>query len=172
MSMDGKTRLKKKKTSSQKATTCPTYNEEIVFTHLKKEKLNDVSLLFQIYHDSMTHREELGSLSINSCSKGNTYTQWKDMVDGKKSIAWWQSLQHVAAHTNSDSDSNLMGSSPPASILNRTKTTTTTTTTTTPTTNHSNLKSVTSKSLSHKKQSAEKISSTINSKLKQILSSN
>lgn len=83
---------------------CPVYNEEIVFTNLKKEQLNDIIIQFLIYHDSLTNRELLGSVSISSSSRGNEYAQWKDMLDSKKSIAWWHSL--TAFNTNVDSDHN------------------------------------------------------------------
>lgn len=105
MTKEGK-KLKKKKTSSQKSTLCPVYNEEIVFTHLKKEQLNDLIIHFAIYHDSITNRELLGSVSISSASKGNEYIQWKDMLDGKKSIAWWHTLTNNNTSSNIDSDSN------------------------------------------------------------------
>lgn len=81
---------------------CPVYNEEIVFTNLKKEQLNEIIIQFLIYHDSLTNRELLGSVSISSTSKGNEYAQWKDMLENKKSIAWWHSL--VPLNTNVDSD--------------------------------------------------------------------
>ncbi|CAF0721932.1 unnamed protein product [Brachionus calyciflorus] len=103
LSKDGK-KIKKKKTSSQKGTTCPTYNEEIVFSNLKKEQLNEIVIQFLIYHDSITNRELLGSVSISSSSRGNEYVQWKDMLDGKKSIAWWHPLNIL--NTNVDSDFN------------------------------------------------------------------
>lgn len=159
---DGK-KLKKKKTSTQKSTTTPTFNEEVVFTRLKKEKLADISIYFQIFHDSITNREELGNLTISGASKGNVYTQWKDMIDGKKSIAWWQNLQlQQANNSNTDSDSNT--NSPPASgaytIAN----------------GISNMVPnpiLTSKSSNHhqiKHSSSEKSSKSINSMLKHMLS--
>lgn len=88
---DGK-KLKKKKTSTQKSTLNPVYNEEIVFTNLKKDQLDDVFISFSVYHDSLTSREPLGTFMISSSSKGNDYIQWKNMIDGKKSIAWWHTL--------------------------------------------------------------------------------
>lgn len=112
--LDGSKKSKKKKTSTQKSTTSPIYNEEIVFTNIKKEKLNDIQLQLVVYHDSLTHREELGCVTVGSMSKSNEYIQWKDMCDGKKSIAWWQTLKSSAGHnhnqcnhqSNNDSESS------------------------------------------------------------------
>ena len=81
MSPDGK-KLKKKKTFTQKASTSPVYNEEIVFTNLKKELLDNIVIVFTVYHDSLTSRENLGYLSIGSTSNGNELSQWKMMLDG------------------------------------------------------------------------------------------
>ena len=97
LSGDGSKKLKKKKTSTQKSTTSPVYNEEIVFTNIKKEKLNEIRLQLALYHDSLTHREALGCVTVGAAAKGNEYTQWKDMCDGKKSIAWWQTLQSLSS---------------------------------------------------------------------------
>ena len=92
---DGK-KIKKKKTSTQKSTLNPVYNEEIVFTNLKKEQLDEISINFTVYHDSLTSRELLGTFVISSASRGNDYVQWKNMIDGKKSIAWWHNLANVS----------------------------------------------------------------------------
>lgn len=102
MSNDGSKKIKKKKTSTQKSTNAPVYNEEIVFTNIKKDKLADLQIQLSIYHDSLTNREPLGFVSIGSVSRGNEHIQWKDMCDGKKSIAWWQTL-HQAHSSSSDS---------------------------------------------------------------------
>lgn len=111
--LDGSKKSKKKKTSTQKSTTSPIYNEEVVFTNIKKEKLNDIQLQLVVYHDSLTHREELGCVTVGNMSKSNEYIQWKDMCDGKKSIAWWQTLKSTAGHnhqcnhqSNNDSESS------------------------------------------------------------------
>lgn len=89
---DPSKKLKKKKTSTQKATLNPVFNEEVVFTHLKKEQLNEILIEFAVYHDSMTSKEMLGCFTISSDSKGNSSVQWRDMLNGKKSIAWWHKL--------------------------------------------------------------------------------
>lgn len=93
LSSGGSKKLKKKKTSTQKSTHSPVYNEEIVFTNIKKEKLAEIQIQLALYHDSLTSREELGCVTVGCASKGNEYIQWKDMCDGKKSIAWWQTLR-------------------------------------------------------------------------------
>ena len=103
-SHEGK-KLKKKKTLVQKATTSPEYNEEIVFTNLKKEQLDNIVIRFTLYHDSLRSRENLGVVSICSVSTGNELVQWKDMLDGKKSIAWWHALTLPESDIDSDINS-------------------------------------------------------------------
>ena len=88
---DGK-KIKKKKTSTQKSTLNPVYNEEIVFTNLKRDQLDEILINFTVYHDSLTSRESLGTFMISSASRANDYVQWKNMIEGKKSIAWWHNL--------------------------------------------------------------------------------
>ena len=110
-SREGK-KLKKKKTLIQKATTSPEYNEEIVFTHLKKEILDNIVIRFMLYHDSLTSRENLGEVSISSSSTGNELLQWRDMLEGKKSIAWWHALSppesdHIDSDINSGTHSKI-----------------------------------------------------------------
>ena len=89
-------KVKKKKTSTQKASSVPVYNEEIVFTHVSKEQLNEIVLTFDVCHDSLTHKELLGTMSISAAAKGEGYFQWRDMLNGRKSIAWWHPLQPAA----------------------------------------------------------------------------
>ena len=107
MSADGK-KLKKKKTLTQKASTSPVYNEELVFTHIKKEQLDAVLITFTLFHDSLTSKENLGTISIGPSSTGNELIQWKDMLDGKKSIAWWHALNSFE-NDSVDSDFNNNG---------------------------------------------------------------
>lgn len=70
---------------------------------MKKEQLNEITINFIIYHDSITSKEALGYVDISPLSKGNEYIQWRDMIAGKKSIAWWHTL-HPISINNSDSD--------------------------------------------------------------------
>jgi hypothetical protein len=109
-------KLKKKKTSTQKNNINPVYNEEIVFTNIKKEQLDDICIHFTVFHDSLTsRREQLGTLMINSASKGNDYTQWKNMIDGKKSIGWWHNLSNQLDNNNNNNNNNYKNSSSSAS---------------------------------------------------------
>lgn len=89
---DGR-RLKKKKTSTEKMTVNPVFNQEVVFTKLKKEQLENLTISFTVYNDSIKNREILGHFELNSNSIGNKYTQWKSMLDGKKSTPWWHQLE-------------------------------------------------------------------------------
>ena len=78
-----------------------------MFTNLKKEQLDDIVINFIVYHDSLTSREGLGCVSISSSSTGNDYIQWKEMIEGKKSIAWWHGLNPLGVNNNdSDTGSN------------------------------------------------------------------
>jgi hypothetical protein len=105
-------KLKKKKTSTQKNSINPVYNEEIVFTNIKKEQLDDICIHFTVFHDSLTsRREQLGTLMINSASKGNDYIQWKNMIDGKKSIGWWHNLSNQLDNNNNYKNSSSASSS-------------------------------------------------------------
>ena len=105
---DGK-KLKKKKTSTQKATLNPVFNEEVVFTNLKKEQLNEVVIQFTVNHDSMTCKEMLGYFSISAESRGDAGAQWRDMLNSKKSIAWWHkliSVESLAAEADFNQSNN------------------------------------------------------------------
>jgi hypothetical protein len=77
-----------------------------VFTNLKKEQLDDIVINFIVYHDSLTSREALGCVSISSSSTGNDYIQWKEMIEGKKSIAWWHGLNPLGVNNDSDTGNN------------------------------------------------------------------
>ena len=101
---DGK-KLKKKKTSTQKATTSPVFNEEIVF-NLKKEQLDEISISMSLYHDSYTRGELLGTVVLSSSTKGDLYVQWKEMIDGKKAIGWWHPLRTIESSPESDGGSS------------------------------------------------------------------
>lgn len=100
-SKDGK-KYKKKKTSTQKYTMNPEYNEEIVFTNVSKDQLNELEIKLMVFHDSITSRELLGYVELSSSSKGDEYDHWKDMIDGKKSIGWWHQMKsYPYVHKNS-----------------------------------------------------------------------
>jgi hypothetical protein len=123
MTVDGR-KLKKKKTLTQKASTSPIYNEELVFTNIKKEQLDSLQITFTLYNDSLTHKENLGTISIGSSSTGNELVQWKDMLDGKKSIAWWHtlvSLEHDCLDSDftSNNNNNNTSSSTPSKITDK-----------------------------------------------------
>lgn len=110
LSEDGK-RLKKKKTLTKKATTSPIFNEEIVFTNLKKEQLDSIKILFTIKHDSLTSSENLGTVFISSMATGNELLQWKEMLDGKKSIAWWHTITNFYSDPFESDANNSNGTS-------------------------------------------------------------
>ena len=83
----------------------------------KRKKVNTKAenIHFTVFHDSLTsRREQLGTLMINSASKGNDYTQWKNMIDGKKSIGWWHNLSNQLDNNNNNNN-NYKNSSSSAS---------------------------------------------------------
>lgn len=90
-------RLKKKKTSTEKSTTNPVFNQEIVFQNITKDQLESLAIDFAVYNDSMKNRELLGVVDLSAHSTGNKRLQWMNMINGKKSNAWWHNLE---VHTN------------------------------------------------------------------------
>jgi len=54
-----------------------------------------------VYNDSIKNRECLGEVEFHSQSRGQRYAQWKNMIDGKKSSAWWHNLT-VSDHSENE----------------------------------------------------------------------
>lgn len=92
-------KLKRKKTSVQRASDCPTFNEELVF-ELRRDIAQEVMIELRIVHESLSYKEQLGSVifgpAINNMAKGminpeNIY--WSTILSGESLNAQWQILK-------------------------------------------------------------------------------
>jgi hypothetical protein len=86
-------RLKKRKTCTKRSSINPLFNEEILFSNIKKEKLINMMLILEVYHDAILSRELLGSIELSCLSQGIEYEHWKDVLRGNKSAALWHKLK-------------------------------------------------------------------------------
>ena len=102
----------KKKTSTQKSSVNPVFNEEVVFSNLKKDQLSDIIIQFTLFQGYLTNREMLGYFSISSDSRGDAGSQWRDMLNGKKSIAWWHKLISPVDFLQNNNNNNQSSSQP------------------------------------------------------------
>ena len=99
-------RLKKKKTSTEKSTVNPVFNQEIVFTNIKKDQLDDLAINFIVYNDSIKHREILGVLELGPNTTGKKQLQWANMISGRKSNTWWHNLEEYNENGSESQQSN------------------------------------------------------------------
>lgn len=92
-------KIKRKKTTVQKASDCPTFNEELVF-ELKRDIAQEVMIELRIVHESLSYKEQLGAVvfgpMINNMTKGfvspeNVY--WSTILSGESLNAQWQILK-------------------------------------------------------------------------------
>ena len=67
-------KLKRKKTSVQRTSDCPIFNEELIF-ELRREIAQEVIIELRLVHESLSYKEQLGSVifgpMINNIIKGN-----------------------------------------------------------------------------------------------------
>lgn len=91
--------MKRKKTSVQKTSDCPTFNEELVF-ELRRDVASEVTIELRFVHESLSYKEQLGSVTfgpiINHATKGpispeNVY--WSTVLSGQSLNAQWQLLK-------------------------------------------------------------------------------
>ncbi|CAF1122397.1 unnamed protein product [Rotaria sordida] len=92
-------KLKRKKTSVQRTSDCPTFNEEFVF-ELRRDIASEVMIELRLVHESLSYKEQLGSVIfgpiINHMMKGplnpeNIY--WSTILSGQSLNAQWQILK-------------------------------------------------------------------------------
>ncbi|CAF3479577.1 unnamed protein product [Adineta steineri] len=92
-------KLKRKKTSVQKASDCPTFNEELVF-ELRRDIAQEVMIELRIVHESLSYKEQLGSVifgpAIINMTKGSMNQEnayWSMILSGESLSAQWQILK-------------------------------------------------------------------------------
>ena len=92
-------KIKRKKTSVQRTSDCPTFNEELVF-ELRRDVASEAIIEVRLVHDSLSYKEQLGSVVfgpiVNSTSKvaicaENVY--WSTILSGESLNAQWQTLK-------------------------------------------------------------------------------
>ncbi|CAF0752563.1 unnamed protein product [Didymodactylos carnosus] len=91
---DGR-KIKRKKTSVQRSTDNPMFNEELVF-ELRKEVAGETMIEIRIVHESLSWKENLGCVLFGaSSSTGKTEENlyWKTVLDGQSLKAEWQMLK-------------------------------------------------------------------------------
>ncbi|CAF4120661.1 unnamed protein product [Rotaria socialis] len=92
-------KLKRKKTSVQRTSDCPTFNEELVF-ELRRDVASEVTIELRIVHESLSYKEQLGSVVfgpiVNHMGKGPIYPEnvyWSKVLSGQSLNAQWQILK-------------------------------------------------------------------------------
>ncbi len=93
-------KLKRKKTSVQRASDCPTFNEELVF-ELRRDIAQEVMIELRIVHESLSYKEQLGSVIFgpaisNITTKGSISPEnvyWSTILSGESLNAQWQILK-------------------------------------------------------------------------------
>ncbi|CAF1298493.1 unnamed protein product [Adineta steineri] len=92
-------KIKRKKTSVQRTSDCPTFNEELVF-ELRRDIASEVTIEVRLVHESLSYKEQLGSVIfgpiVNNMIKGlicaeNVY--WSTVLSGESLNAQWQILK-------------------------------------------------------------------------------
>ena len=92
-------KIKRKKTSVQRTSDCPTFNEELVF-ELRRDIAAEVIIEVRVVHESLSYKEQLGSVVfgpiINNMIKGSINSEnvyWSTILSGESLNAQWQILK-------------------------------------------------------------------------------
>ncbi len=93
-------KIKRKKTSVQRASDCPTFNEELVF-ELRRDIAQEIMIELRIVHESLSYKEQLGSVIFgpaisNITNKGSISPEnvyWSTILSGESLNAQWQILK-------------------------------------------------------------------------------
>ena len=92
-------KLKRKKTSVQRTSDCPIFNEDLVF-ELRRDIALEVIIEIRLVHESLSYKEQLGSIIFgpivnhsmkSSMSPENIY--WSRVLSGESVNARWQILK-------------------------------------------------------------------------------
>ncbi|XP_013782893.1 synaptotagmin-5-like isoform X2 [Limulus polyphemus] len=88
----GGKRYKKKKTTTQRGTLNPIFNEALTF-NVTREMLRSATLEFSVMNDNiLSQKENLGSVVIGPHSKGDEAAHFRDMIVSRSAVAMWHSL--------------------------------------------------------------------------------
>ncbi len=92
-------KLKRKKTSVQRTSDCPTFNEELIF-ELRREIASEITIEIRLVHESLSYKEQLGSITfgpiINNTIKGSICPEnvyWSTILSGESLNAQWHVLK-------------------------------------------------------------------------------
>ncbi len=92
-------KLKRKKTSVQRTSDCPTFNEELIF-ELRREIASEITIEIRLVHESLSYKEQLGSITfgpiINNSIKGSICPEnvyWSTILSGESLNAQWHVLK-------------------------------------------------------------------------------
>jgi len=92
-------KMKRKKTSVQRTSDCPTFNEELVF-ELRRDIATEVIIEVRLVHESLSYKEQLGSVIfgpiMNNMNKGSISSEnayWSTILSGESLHAQWQILK-------------------------------------------------------------------------------
>ena len=92
-------KIKRKKTTAQRASDSPTFNEELIF-ELRRDLANEVIIEVRVVHESLSYKEQLGSITfgplINQTNKGSITSEniyWSTILAGEPLNAQWQTLK-------------------------------------------------------------------------------
>ncbi len=92
-------KMKRKKTSVQRTSDCPTFNEELVF-ELRRDIATEVIIEVRLVHESLSYKEQLGSVIfgpiMNNMIKGSISSEnayWSTILSGESLHAQWQILK-------------------------------------------------------------------------------
>jgi Ca2+-dependent lipid-binding protein len=91
--LQGCKKVKKKKTSTKRNTTNPTWNEALVF-NLAKGSLHTTSIELLVYSDNLLgNNDHLGRLLVGPNTSGEELAHWHDLINAKTAMARWHSLR-------------------------------------------------------------------------------
>ena len=83
----------------QRASDCPTFNEELVF-ELRRDIVQEIMIELRVVHESLAYKEHLGSVTFGPMISNITKTSinpeniyWSAILAGESLNAQWQILK-------------------------------------------------------------------------------